>query len=545
MSPRPKTEPQSRQAAEIVSLAERMVYVQALRVTFVCVVLASALFAPRLIGAQVADLSLVAAAYLACSGTVEVLRRLEERRGLGILQCMLLIDGVFLAWVMFATGGPLSPLRFLAYLHLIAVTLITSYRTGLKIALWHSMLFFAVFYAQQAGYLYPTSPTGQAATSNGLERLAVFNVLAFWLVALATATFSWLNERELRKRKIDFEKLAGMGAALENVANAPAVAQLLLDYLKDTFGFQRGLVLASNEGDPALVARIGKGAESPLPPGRDPVVDEAWKTRRTRLIGKLDLDANPRLGRLLPFARNVLIVPLFAESHPLGVLVLEHHGRVGRIERRVVEMVGQFSSHAALAMRNAWLLEQMQRMAEVDALTSVANRRTFENVLSHEVSRSTRLGEPLTLVMVDVDHFKRFNDTHGHRAGDEALKEVAEALESGCRDFDTVARYGGEEFGVILPACSSKESLIAAERLRQAVSQIDSLPGSVTASAGVATFPTHAPDTEALIKAADEALYESKRSGRNRVTRSRRRGARRKHQVPEPTHQETPPTSYL
>lgn len=529
-----RTASPSRQNAEIASLAERMVYVQALRVAFVCIVLGSALFAPGLVGAHVADFSLVSAAYLACSGAVEVLRRLEGRRGLAFVQWMLLIDGVFLAWVMFGTGGPLSPLRFLTYLHLIAVTLITSYRTGLKIALWHSLLFFAAFYAQQADYLRGVGPGTEPVASGPLERIAVFNVLAFWLVALATATFSWLNERELRKRKADFENLAGMGADLENVSEAPEVAQLLLDYLGKTFGFERGLVLAAHDGDPALVARLGKGEDGPIRAGRDPIVDEVWADRKTKLVAKPDLDSNPRLARLLPFARNLLVVPLFAESLPLGVLVLESPGRLARIERRVVSMVGQFASHSALAMRNAWLLEQMQHMAEVDALTSIANRRTFETTLAHEVSRSKRNGEPLTLVMIDVDRFKTFNDTHGHRVGDEALKEVAAALQSESRDFDTVARYGGEEFGVILPACSSKESLVAAERLRHAVSQIDSLPAVVTASAGVATFPTHAGDTEALIKTADEALYESKRAGRNRVTRSRRRRSRKQTHVPEP-----------
>jgi two-component system cell cycle response regulator len=123
--------------------------------------------------------------------------------------------------------------------------------------------------------------------------------------------------------------------------------------------------------------------------------------------------------------------------------------------------------------------------------------------------------------MLDVDHFKKLNDQYGHQTGDEVLKAVAATLAHSCRDFDTPARYGGEEFAVILPVCSAAESLIAAERLRKGINQTD-LPVPATASAGVATYPTHAGDPEALIRAADEALYESKRGGRNRVTRSRR-----------------------
>jgi diguanylate cyclase (GGDEF)-like protein len=166
-------------------------------------------------------------------------------------------------------------------------------------------------------------------------------------------------------------------------------------------------------------------------------------------------------------------------------------------------------------------------MAETDALTGVANRRTFEDVLAREFSRAERGGEPLTLVMLDVDHFKKLNDTHGHQVGDEVLKGVARALDHRSRDFDTVARYGGEEFAVILPGCSSKEAVAVAERLRSGVSEAGAeIAEPVTASAGVATFPSHAGDVTELIRAADEALYESKRAGRDRVTRSRRRPRR-------------------
>jgi diguanylate cyclase len=124
--------------------------------------------------------------------------------------------------------------------------------------------------------------------------------------------------------------------------------------------------------------------------------------------------------------------------------------------------------------------------------------------------------------MLDIDHFKKLNDAHGHQVGDEVLHSAASSLASSCRDFDTAARYGGEEFAVILPSCSPQESLPAGDRLRAAVAA-SGASVSITASAGVATYPIHAADPQALIKAADEALYESKRSGRNRVTRSRRR----------------------
>ena len=510
--------PLARQAAELVPLAERMVYMQALRVAFVVIVLSSALLEGRVIGATFEDFSLATAAYLMCAGVAEATRRLEGRRGISIINAMLFIDGLYLGWIVYSTQGTESPLRFLASLHIIAVTLLTSHRTGLKMALWHSLLLFVAFYAQQLGFLELV-----VAGEGGTDKISILNVSFFWIVALATAAFSSLNERELRRRTADFENLAHMGSRLETATHPQEAAEVLLDSIKAGFGFKRGAVWAAPDGEPILLAADGVDTTRPLPSGSDAVIDEARTARRPLLFKKIDPDANPRLARLMPFARNLVVVPLVADGQALGVVVLEYGGRQGGIQRRVITMITQFAAHAALALRNAWLLEQMQHMAETDALTGVANRRTFETTLAHEISRAKRHGEPLTLVMVDVDHFKKFNDTQGHREGDRALKEVADALVSHSRDFDTVARYGGEEFAVILPACSSKESLIAGERLRGAVSAIGELARPVTASAGAATFPTHAADAESLIKAADEALYESKRTGRNRVTRSRRR----------------------
>ncbi|HEV2757584.1 MAG TPA: sensor domain-containing diguanylate cyclase [Actinomycetota bacterium] len=506
---------------EIVSLAERMGYLQALRAGFVVVVLASAVFASRFVGASLRDLVVVSAGYFGLTGVTEALRRLGKARGLYVVAGMLLVDGVYLAGTMYATGFAQSPLRFLLYLHLIAVTLLASYRTGLKIALWHSLLFFVVFHGQLAGILAPqgVDPADVGALT---YRPSVFNVMAFWLVALGTAVFSSVNEKELRRRKIDLEALNEMGVEFENVTDPLTVASTFLDRVCDAFDFKRGVILASPAGDMSVVASRGIEADDDPELGLDSIVAKSWRGRETSLVRSFDAAADPRLARLLPGARNVLIVPLFADAAPLGVLAVEHGGRSSRIERRVLTTLGQFSSHAALALRNAWLLEEIRRMADTDGLTGIANRRFFEAALDKEIARAKRSGEQLTLVMLDIDHFKQLNDTHGHQVGDQILQEVGNVLGEACREFDVPARYGGEEFAVLLPGCSTQESFSAAGRLRRLISEMEgAVP--VTASAGVATFPLHATDAAALVKAADEALYESKRMGRDRVTRSRRK----------------------
>jgi len=172
------------------------------------------------------------------------------------------------------------------------------------------------------------------------------------------------------------------------------------------------------------------------------------------------------------------------------------------------------------------ILEQeraLEKAAITDGLTGLFNRREFDRILVEEIRRGKRYEHHLSLIMGDIDHFKRFNDTHGHQAGDEALRVVATTMKEGLREVDKVCRYGGEEFVLILPECDAKATQIAAERIRAAIENLDILldggqTARVTISMGIATFPNHAAAPEALLKAADSALYESKEQGRNRVT---------------------------
>lgn len=513
------------QAIEMASLAERMASLQVLRVVIAALVLAAGLFTPDVVGATFTELVLGTATFLLLTAIAEGLRRLDTGRGLLIISASLLVDGLYLAWVLYSAGGVLSPMRFLLFIHVIAVTLLASYRTGLKVTLWHSLLSFVIYYAQTSGVLeVRDSALGSVDTSSAsFTHAALFRIGSLLIVALVTARFSQLNERELKRRKADMEDLAAMASELEGSGKPSAISETLLQRVSESFGFKRGVVLTGDLQDMKLSAFRGPGEAAPIRPGVDETVLKATEERHVQLKKQLDPEVDPRLAALLPFARNVAIFPMTAEGKPVGVLAVEHPGRTGRIERRVVEMVTQFVAHAALAHENAALYQMVQKQAETDALTGIPNRRTFESTLERELSRAARNGEQVTLAMFDIDHFKSLNDTYGHQTGDEVLKKVAQALAITCRDFDTPARYGGEEFVVVLPSCSSKESPAVAERLRKSISEIDAVT-PVTASSGVATFPTHASDLQSLVKAADEALYESKRAGRDRVTRSRRRG---------------------
>jgi diguanylate cyclase (GGDEF)-like protein len=180
-------------------------------------------------------------------------------------------------------------------------------------------------------------------------------------------------------------------------------------------------------------------------------------------------------------------------------------------------MVERFAAHAGLALRNAWLLEEVRNLAANDPLTGLANRMTFGESLDRELARAQRDGGSVTLVMLDIDHFKRLNDTRGHQAGDEVLRRVAATLRDQQRAYDTAARYGGEEFVLIAPGLDGGDAPATAERIRESIEQNGC---NVTASVGVATFPRDAGTADSLIAAADTALYASKHAGRNRTTQA-------------------------
>ncbi len=166
---------------------------------------------------------------------------------------------------------------------------------------------------------------------------------------------------------------------------------------------------------------------------------------------------------------------------------------------------------------------KLQELSITDGLTGAYNHRYFYGKLSEELSRAQRYGRPLSVIMTDIDHFKRYNDAHGHMEGDNVLKGVASCIRENVRGQDMVARYGGEEFSVILPETGKKEAAATAERIRQCMlaqpfPNEDTQPGgSLTISLGVSSFPDDAEDPKDLMKKADDALYRAKENGKNRV----------------------------
>jgi diguanylate cyclase (GGDEF)-like protein len=180
-----------------------------------------------------------------------------------------------------------------------------------------------------------------------------------------------------------------------------------------------------------------------------------------------------------------------------------------------------------VSIENVGLHETVERQAVTDELTGLSNRRRFQEVLAGEVERSRRFGQPVGLVMLDIDNFKQVNDTHGHPAGDLVLKEVARILRESSREIDEPARYGGEELAVVLPGTDLEGAFQLAERVRTGIEALrlpirtaDDEPLRVTASFGVATHPNSSHDLRSLVAGADAALYDAKHAGKNRTMRA-------------------------
>jgi diguanylate cyclase (GGDEF)-like protein len=167
------------------------------------------------------------------------------------------------------------------------------------------------------------------------------------------------------------------------------------------------------------------------------------------------------------------------------------------------------------------LQEKLREQAMRDSITGVYNRRYLEETLSREISHAQRKIYPLSVIMLDIDFFKKVNDTYGHKVGDDVLISLSQLLQAETRDSDCVSRYGGDEFVMVMPEMTEEDAFQRAELWRDAIKNKDFLIGenkvSVTVSMGISTFPANGSDSEALLKAADEALYQAKATGRDRT----------------------------
>jgi diguanylate cyclase (GGDEF)-like protein len=506
---------------EYTALSDRMGNLLLLRFAMGAIVVLWAALRPEAVGIEFAALLIGTVGYLGVSAAVEVLRRRSDRFGPALLSGLLLFDGLYLAFAMYGTGGTQSPIRFLVYLDLVAVSLLASYRTGLKIALWDSLLLFVMLYAQAASLVPPVEVTPGVAIE--FDRMPVLNVTSFWLFAIATSAFSALNERELRLRRSDLQAMVEVGGRLDDASDPLLQSRIVLTGLVDRFEFQRGIVLGASDG--RMLALATHGTEDVPTTAAEPdwIVARAWDRHDVLPVRHLNAELDPFLTAAMPGARNLLVAPMIADGRPVGAIVVEsaRGRRLPGVERRVASMVARFASMAALNLRNAVLLRHVQDLAERDALTGAANRRMFQVSLERTLETARpKIGDRITTILfIDLDDFKVVNDTLGHAAGDALLMAVTERITRLVRSTDLVARLGGDEFAILTEDTPDlARSRAMAERLVQELRApyvIADRPVVVTSSIGIASARDAVAGAVDLVRNADVAMYMAKANGKS------------------------------
>ena len=232
---------------------------------------------------------------------------------------------------------------------------------------------------------------------------------------------------------------------------------------------------------------------------------------------------------ILPFKvtdiKAIAVIPLLYEKSVLG-LFAAYGGRKDFIDNAQLHILKVMCNQASASLANARLHAAIEKMATTDGLTGLNNHRVFQEKLSAELIRSGRTGKPVSLLLTDIDFFKKINDTYGHPVGDQVLKGVSAIIRETVRTIDIPARYGGEEFAIILPETDAEGALQIAERLRKTIGEqtftADGKTFRITISMGIAVLPGDAKTKEELIEKADQALYHAKHNGRNRCVLRRR-----------------------
>lgn len=315
------------------------------------------------------------------------------------------------------------------------------------------------------------------------------------------------DERDLKYYK-SYEETAGSETRLRRDL---ADAAKSLSGTMDGREVQSRLVAILNARFPQARVEIAAGA------GEDPLLLAAQKRRGPVLVKDARAEASVVPGAR--FASGVAI-PLKVMRQAAGFLKIESD-RPGAFGPDDVKAADLFATMAALSLENVRLYEGVSRQATHDALTQLYSHKAFQQRLQEEVLRSGRSQNPLSLIMCDVDHFKRYNDEYGHQAGDHLLRTVSAVLASFARPVDFAARYGGEEFALILPNFVRTEAMQVAENIRARVAAeafvFQGKPTRATMSFGVASFPTDATTASQIVRVADERLYRAKKGGRNQV----------------------------
>ncbi len=334
---------------------------------------------------------------------------------------------------------------------------------------------------------------------------------------------------ELKLHLKEISTLLQLNQAMASTLELDVLFDRVINTLSELLNCNIASLMLYNPGTETLIVRHSLGIDEETLGDvsftlQEGISGEAARTHKAIYVTDLKKDDRYlNYKGKLPAAGSLLSMPLLSKNRLCGVLNL-HHPETDGFSEDSIKLARAVTNQVAVAVENTQLYEQAKRQSITDELTGLANRRHFQTILQREIVQAQRYSSNISMIMADIDNFKRYNDTHGHLQGDIALKKVASILLQNTRGIDMVARFGGEEFVILLPKTTISGARITAEKLREIVAaeefegERESQPGgSVTISLGVASYPEHTSNMELLLDMADQALYRAKESGRNQV----------------------------
>ncbi len=346
-----------------------------------------------------------------------------------------------------------------------------------------------------------------------------FEILPFAALAgtlLAVAVFSGIIVSWTRKTEAKFYALYEISTIMNSSLQLEKVLQEIIHLVHRVMKFQHCHVLLTTGPDELLLVASSHAFK------RESIqftrqIRQLLLEDSTPFIRERPQDYEPLKEYLNKFpCQSLALIPIYFKGKVVGVLHVDtsHRYRFSQDEITILSLV---ANQAAIAIENASLYREMEEKLKIDGLTGVYNHRHFQEALHSELERAQRYHYPLSLAMVDVDHFKKFNDRFGHPRGDQVLKELASVLKEQVRGSDLVARYGGEEFAIIIPQTGAEQAIMVVDRIRKLLENRLVNDTRLTISVGVACYPVDAQQKQELIDKADRALYVAKARGRNRV----------------------------
>lgn len=322
-----------------------------------------------------------------------------------------------------------------------------------------------------------------------------------------------------RRRAQQLEAINAIAQQTTLVLDVNDLLATVCNLVQQAFHADHVSVLLREEDDLVLRAQQGSLTLRMMEGGRLPSGADSWGRCLATGLTLIEDDLQGKTSACF-YTETVsrMYIPLVSFGQSLGILMLDSRtrGAFQPADRQPLESVADI---CATAIQNAHYVERVKQLAYIDGLTGIFNRRFFEMRISEEMERARRFNAGMSMIMIDIDQFKKLNDEFGHLLGDEVLRQVSSLFHQQLRKIDVVCRYGGEEFAILLSQTDPQYSLSIAEKLRRVVEswQFPGVPRSVSISAGVASFPEHGTTRDELMKAADAGLYAAKQNGRNCV----------------------------